>query len=1282
MGKIVTFYSYKGGTGRSMVLANVAWILASKGNRVLAIDWDLEAPGLHRYFRPFLADRDLSDSPGLIDFVIDYVEKVLTPGSPVQEKDATWTVPYADLQNYSYALRDWQFPQGGTLDFVPAGRQSSDYSRNVNSFDWEDFYDTLGGYSFLDLVRLRLKDAYDYVLIDSRTGVSDTSGICTIQMPDTLVLCLTLNNQAIDGTARIGRSVLAARRLRNQPVRLIAVPMRVRRTEIELLQRRERHARVELEELLGDKASEWPEVEVPEVDYYAFEEVLATFRDVTGKADTVLAASERLASLVADEEGTRFAGPSDEQRQQVLDAFRDGTSVAPVHHCQFFVSYARADSQWADWIAQELERLGYSTFLDRHSIRPGANLADQIESALAGADYTIALISPAYAVAESAQRELRVALSRGPSWLIPITIDPTPPSGMLRILESIQRLDLSAADDVAARKLLQRAVSGLSLVPRQSPVEIPTESAAFPAHRIFDVPMRPVQYFVGRNEEQAAIRRILTRTDSAPSRGSVRCALVGLGGVGKTSLALQYAVAFRSDYRQVFWVDCRDAELGFARIHDLLRPDIADFDNADKAAWTRNELEKPGRPETLLILDNAQDERSVEDWVPRRENCHTLITSRFAAWSSTVQQLSVDGLDPDASQKLLLSRLDKATAEDRHAAQVLANRLGNLPLALVLAAAYVAEQPGLRLADYLRLYEQHEAELLKSSSVRLTQTLLVTIDKLSLGARAIHQMHSCFAPVPFPVDIYVKGAAFVEAETARVSQIVSETQIGSAMPGELRVRGWIADLIRYSLFQRLEGGLVRAHTLVQAVQLDALGDGALETLENVTRMFLSATPEPTSESRVQWDALLPHACALRINTHNLLGPGNVELILRIAEVQFMHGQYKEAFLEQQEGVQLLETRLGAEHPLTLGSMDRLGEILRYQGNYSEAERLHRRVLAVGERALGPDDPRVLTSMNNLVQLLIAQGRYEEAEPLCRRLVATQEQVHGAEHPDILTSVNSLGELLQRQGRYSQAEPLYRRALEARERVLGAEHPSTLGSVNNMAGLLESKGDYGAAEPLFRRALEARVRVLGAEHPDTLGSVNNLAGLLESKGDYGAAEPLFRRALEVSERVLGTEHPDTLGSVNNLASLLEKKGDYGAAEPLFRRALEVSERVLGTEHPDTLGSVNNLAVLLARKGDYGTADPLYRLALEASERVLGAEHPGTLLSVNNLASLLESKGDYGAAEPLYRRALAARERVLGAEHPDTLVSVNNLALLLESKGDYGAAEPLYRRALAA
>ena len=298
LGRVVTFYSYKGGTGRSMALANVAWMLALSGYRVLVVDWDLEAPGIHRYFHPFLEDKELLQTDGLLDFVEKLAVKAATSPEPLPEH-------VVDVFNYISPL-EWpvdlkwhQFGENARLDLLVAGRQGPSYSTKLNSFNWIDFYTKLGGRRLIDITRSQLCEVYDYVLIDSRTGVSDTSGICTVEMPDTLVLCFTLNDQSIKGVTGIADSVLkqvAAKSSdpssmdnRKQPFRIFPVPTRVEvlaeKDKLEAALDLAKRTFSGLLEHLGpsERSKYWGAVQITYFPFYAFEEILAVFGDLPYK---------------------------------------------------------------------------------------------------------------------------------------------------------------------------------------------------------------------------------------------------------------------------------------------------------------------------------------------------------------------------------------------------------------------------------------------------------------------------------------------------------------------------------------------------------------------------------------------------------------------------------------------------------------------------------------------------------------------------------------------------------------------------------------------------------------------------------------------------------------------------------------------------------------------------------------------------------------------------------------------------------------------------------------
>lgn len=351
-GRIVTFYSYKGGTGRSMALANIAWILASNSKRVLVVDWDLEAPGLQRYFRPFLIDRELATSLGVVDLISAFILEAITPLEEGQKLDPDWFLPLTDIEPYVISL-DWEFPKGGLIDFIPAGRQGFDYAMRFAAINWQKFYDVLGGGKFIEVLKATMRAQYDYILVDSRTGVSDTSGICTLQMPDSLVVCFTYNNQSIEGAASITQGVFEQRATQDskaslsspQPkesssqqtssqyyqspyrLKIFPVPMRVDQSERDKLDVRKEYARRKFDPFIQrltipEREDFWGGVAVPYVPYFAYEEMLATFKDNPADRYSCLAAFTRIAMEIAPKDVTGFPSLiSPKQKDDVLREF-------------------------------------------------------------------------------------------------------------------------------------------------------------------------------------------------------------------------------------------------------------------------------------------------------------------------------------------------------------------------------------------------------------------------------------------------------------------------------------------------------------------------------------------------------------------------------------------------------------------------------------------------------------------------------------------------------------------------------------------------------------------------------------------------------------------------------------------------------------------------------------------------------------------------------------------------------------------------------------------------
>lgn len=373
-GTIVTFYSYKGGTGRSMALANVAWLLAGAGKRVLAIDWDLEAPGLHRYFQPFLADPSLEQSTGVIDFVREFATAAVSAPNKPEDKD--WYRAYANLLAHAVPV-EWSFTGGGRLDFVPAGKQDAAYPVRVNSFDWQEFYERLGGGVLFEAVKENLRGCYDFVLIDSRTGISDTSGVCTVQMPDQLVVCFTLNRQSIYGAAAAAHSAHRQRHSSSgsPTLKIWPVPTRVEGFEKDRLEVAFAMARTRFSSLIWqlDPHAEdqyWSSISVAYEPYYAYEEVLAALRDRPRKASMV-STMFAIAGYLADEP---LPVTEDPRRAEGLEAFLSRSARDSLEELTLL-------GQEYEGIRKRLEGSYERTFLMNSLVERAKTLAGQRDAA-------------------------------------------------------------------------------------------------------------------------------------------------------------------------------------------------------------------------------------------------------------------------------------------------------------------------------------------------------------------------------------------------------------------------------------------------------------------------------------------------------------------------------------------------------------------------------------------------------------------------------------------------------------------------------------------------------------------------------------------------------------------------------------------------------------------------------------------------------------------------------------------------------------------------------------
>jgi len=772
----------------------------------------------------------------------------------------------------------------------------------------------------------------------------------------------------------------------------------------------------------------------------------------------------------------------------------------------------------------------------------------------------------------------------------------------------------------------------------------------------WNVPARLAR-FVGREDLLAVVDGEL----SSPSRLAL-VALDGMGGVGKTSLAVEYAHRWVERFDVVWWVPSERAELVEQRLAELAEPlGLKPGLDAD-AVWSALRAVSSW----LVVFDNVEEIAAVERFQPSGGG-RVLVTSRRRAARRLGSSVTVTPFDRDASVRLLAARVPNI---DRAAAGRVAELVGDLPLAVETAAGYL---------DETEIPADEYANLLAS------RPELTLGDPWQLSAERLREQHPAAAEL---LELF----AWCAADPVPLSMLTADsTRLGGALSRaaseDVAWADTVGALVGYSLARR-DGDALVVHRLVAAAARRTMSaersSQCVGVLAEVMRVALPGKIWGNPAGWPVWRILLPHALTIAGYARGERGrvfEDGCWLADRAATYLEGHGQLSVAIPIFERTLTDAEKVLGGDHPDTLTSRNNLAGAYRSIGRVEQAINLFEQTLADRQRILGDEHPDTLTSRHSLAGAYRAVGRVAQAISLYERTLSDAERVLGDEHPDTLTLRNNLAGAYQAAGQAEEAISLFERTLADRERVLGDEHPDTLTSRNNLAYAVRAAGRIGQAIGLFERTLADRERVLGDEHPDTLTSRHSLAYAYQAAGQVGQAISLYERTLADRERVLGDEHPDTLTSRNNLAYAYQAAGQVEQAVSLFERTLADRERVLGDEHPDTLTSRNNLAGVHAATGRVEQAIGLFERTLTDREHVLGGMHPDTLTSRNNLAYAYQAAGRVEQAIGLFERTLTDREHVLGGMHPDTLTSRNNLAYAYQAAGWVEQAISLYERTVA-
>ncbi len=823
--------------------------------------------------------------------------------------------------------------------------------------------------------------------------------------------------------------------------------------------------------------------------------------------------------------------------------------------------------------------------------------------------------------------------------------------------------------------------------------------------RVWTIPAR-VRGFTGRAELLAELE-VARRSGEA----TVVQAVTGMGGIGKSTAAIEYAHRHHDEFDIAWWVPAENPALLPDRLAELaLALDLTTATDPAGVAAARLLGELARRDRWLLVFDNAEDPRALSQFLPEGPG-RVLITSRNPAWRGIGATVGVREFTRPESITLLRRLAPDLTEVE---ADRVAEAVGDLPLAVEQAGSLLADT-GLTVDKYLRLLTERAEDVLDQDPGgayprSLAASWAVAFDRLADDDPTALDLLTVVAwcgPEPVPLTLLTDHP---DPLPEQLRAIATDPLVLARCTAILHRRGMATVSPHGIQLHRIPAALLRARSQASEVP------GAAGWAATVVRLLEKAAPgnlRTDPSGWPLWKPLLPHVlvAAGRDVALDAVPAEATELLDRAAGYLLGSGEVQAAVAPSECAYQVRRDKFGADHPDTLTSASDLAGSLWWLGEYQRSRALDEDTLARRRRILGEDHPDTLFSASQLAQDLFGLGNYRQARELREETLSGQRRILGDDHPSTLFSASMHGLILWALGDYRQARQLLTDTLTRSRRILGEDHPDTLGAAGQLGAVLCSLGDYRQARQLLTDTFTRGRGVLGEDHWATLLSATSLGVVVWSLGDYQQARQLQNDTLTHFRRVLGDDHMFTLHSAGLLGLALWSLGDYQQARQLqsdaFTRSRRVhgedhpytldlasllgltlgalgehqqawqllndtftrSRRILGEDHPQTLRTASLLGLTLGALDEHQRARQIQTDTLTRLRRVLGDDHPEALASASRLAADLRELGEYQRARALDEDALARRRRVLGEDHPDTLISANNLAADLRALGEH-------------
>lgn len=754
-------------------------------------------------------------------------------------------------------------------------------------------------------------------------------------------------------------------------------------------------------------------------------------------------------------------------------------------------------------------------------------------------------------------------------------------------------------------------------------------------------------------------------------------ALHGLGGVGKTQMAVEYAHRYQSDYDLVWWIPADQAVLvrsSLASLAPHLGLPSASVSGVEDAANAVLEALRRGEPYTnwLLIFDNADEPEQLTDILPQGPG-HVLITSRNHRWAGVVDALPIDVFTRKESVEFLIRRVPRGISPED--ADRLAEELGDLPLALEQAGALHTET-GISVSEYLRLLTERTSQLLsqgRPSEYPASMTAAWALSVASLEEKlpeALDLLRYCafFGPEPIPRDAFSK---VVPGLSPQLSALIADP---------IRLGRAIGELGRFALARLdIPARTLQVHRLIQALVRDELPEAEQERLRHGVHLLLAGyTPSEPADAK-NWDTYL--------NALGHFGPAGVAqcqapevraLALNMVRYLYASADYVSAQSFVESFIEEWSATSGSDHEDVLSLRVQLGNLLRELGQYDEAAEHNVETLSAAEKALGPDHDTTLRALRGRAADLRASGDFLQAHEMDEEALRRFESKFGEQDWNTWRAVNSLALDYGLRSDYLNARTLLETVIRGvrAESDPSADPASYLNIYTGMARAVRLGGDYAEACDIGEDAYAYGIERLGPDHAWTLRAGKDLSIAWRRAGDYNRALELAEEVHQRYVRIFGLDHPDTLAAAICLANIRRTMGQFQEALVLAEDTVRRYPRIYSTGHPYNHACAGNLAVLRRVTGDAGVARKINEEALAALEQKLGRDHHYSLTVAVNLTSDLAAIGETEAAYRLGSGSHRRLRELLGEEHPMTLTAAANNVASLRDLGRDDEAEELF------